>query len=57
MPADDELESRIRISAVDETGDVMRGMANRIDDLTRTFKGLTSAAAVEEFANPPTLRI
>lgn len=49
MSYDDDLVSRIRLQAVDETGDVMRGMSQRIEETTSAFKKLTGAFVGGEF--------
>jgi hypothetical protein len=50
MAYDDDIVSRIRIQATDETGDVMRGMSQRIQEATSAFAklgtGLLSAEGI-----------
>jgi uncharacterized protein YukE len=50
MAYDDDITSTIHLKAVDETGEVMRGMAERIKQTTEAFTKFTTGLGVEEFA-------
>lgn len=48
MSYEDDIVSSIRIRAVDETGDVTRGISKKIEELTRSFAGLIVGGGIEE---------